>query len=116
MSVPCLLPQLLAYSALQKAAGGWRDGAEPLVPILINSQAGILHKHLPQVVDGPQGRQQRMCRVASHASLAQEHCQAWDDAVQHVLLSLQNTIGSVTPSPEFGDFCEKHWHYSYPTL
>ena len=46
----------------------------------------------------------------------QEHCQAWDDAVQHVLLSLQNTIGSVTPSLEFGDFCEKHWHYSYPTL
>ena len=31
--VPCLLPQLLAYSALQKATGGWWDGAEPLVPI-----------------------------------------------------------------------------------
>ena len=31
--VPCLLPQLLAYSALQKATGCWRDGAEPLVPI-----------------------------------------------------------------------------------
>ena len=51
--VPRLLPQLLAYSALQKAIGGWRDGAKPLVPIRINSQAGILHKHLPQVVDGP---------------------------------------------------------------
>ena len=38
------------------------------------------------------------------ASLAQEHCQAWDDVVQHVLLSLQNTIGSVPPSPDFGDF------------
>ena len=30
---PCLLPQLLAYSALQKATGRWWDGAEPLVPI-----------------------------------------------------------------------------------
>ena len=34
---PCLLPQLLAYSALQKATGRWRDGAEPLVPICLNS-------------------------------------------------------------------------------
>ena len=31
--VPCLLPQLLAYSALQKAFGRWRDVAQPLVPI-----------------------------------------------------------------------------------
>ena len=31
--VPRLLPQLLAYSALQKAFGRWRDVAQPLVPI-----------------------------------------------------------------------------------
>ena len=40
--------------------------------------------------------------MASHASLAQEHCQAWDDAVQLILLSLQKTIRSVPPSPGFG--------------
>ena len=37
--------------------------------------------------------------MASHASLAQQHCQAWDDTVQHVLLSLQKTIRSVPLSP-----------------
>ena len=57
-----------------------------------------------------------MCRVASHASLAQEHCQAWDDAVQRNLFSLQNTIRSVPPFPSFGDLREKHWHCSDPTL
>ena len=51
--VPCLLPQLLAHSALQKTFGRWRDVAQPLVPICLNSQAGVLHKHLPQMVDGP---------------------------------------------------------------
>ena len=51
--VSCLLPQLLAYIALQKATGAWRDGAKPLVPIWINSLPGMMHKHLPQVVDGP---------------------------------------------------------------
>ena len=54
--------------------------------------------------------------MASHASLAQEHCQAWDDAIQHILLSLQNTIRLVPPSPNFGDLREKHWHSSDPTL
>ena len=50
--------------------------------------------------------------MAMHASLAQEHCQAWDDAVQHILLGLQNTSGSVPPSPNLGDLREKHWHCS----
>ena len=53
--------------------------------------------HLPQVDDGPQGRQQGLGSVAPHASLAQEHCQACDDAVQHFLFGLQNTLRSVPP-------------------
>ena len=35
--------------------------------------------------------------------LGDEHCQAWDDAVQHTLLGLQHTVGSVPPLPQFGD-------------
>ena len=54
--------------------------------------------------------------MASHASLVQEHCQARDDAIQHILLSLQNTIRSVPPFPNFGDLREKHWHCSDLTL
>ena len=51
--------------------------------------------------------------MASHASLAQEHCQAWDDAVRHMLLSLQDTIRSVPPSPNFDALREKHWHCNH---
>ena len=61
-----------------------------------------------------------MRRVPSHASLVQELCQAWDDAVQHILLGLQNTIRSAPPpyQPFFfgGDLREKHWHCSDLTL
>ena len=47
--------------------------------------------------------------MASHASLAQEHCQAWDDAVQHIFLSLQKITRSVSPPfANFGDLHEKH--------
>ena len=53
-------------------------------------------------------RQQRMCRAASYASLAQEHCQAWYDAVQHILCGLQSTIRLLSPPlPNFGDLCEQ---------
>ena len=54
--------------------------------------------------------------MASHASLAQEHCQARDGAIQHILLSLQNTIRSVPPFPNFGDLREKHWHCLTQTM
>ena len=57
-----------------------------------------------------------MRRVPSHASLVQELCQAWDDAVQHILLGLQNTIRSAPPSLDFGDLRDKHWHGSDLTL
>ena len=30
-----------------------------------------------------------------------------------MLLSLQDTIRSVPPSPNFGDLCEKHWHCNH---